>query len=108
MRSYFSDGKASTPCIWVWVWLVASEVYGVGICVSQYVVRVSDTRTGWDIDHPVKWKGLFLPSPKLDDLDIIVCDWGRHMITIRLWDSVSCSSDGAGLYDVALTEKAQD
>jgi hypothetical protein len=81
MGGYSSNGKASAPFVGVYVWLVASELYGVGICISYDVVRVPDTRTSRDIDNPVKGIGpkvLFLASPKLDDFDVIVRSWGRH------------------------------
>lgn len=82
MGGYSSNSKASAPVIGVYVWLVASELHGVGICVSYDVVRVPDTRTRRDIDNPVKGirpKVLFLASPKLDDFDVVIRSWGRHI-----------------------------
>lgn len=85
--SHSSHGVASAPVIRVDMWLVTPELHGVGLCVSQEVVRVSDTRTGWDVDDPVKGMGpkvLYLASPKLDNFDVIVSFFGRH-IKIWLW-----------------------
>jgi hypothetical protein len=82
MGGHSSNGKAPAPVIGVYVWLIASELHGVGSCVSQDVVRVPDTRTSRDIDNPMKGirlKVLFLALPKLDDFDVIVRSWARHI-----------------------------
>jgi hypothetical protein len=85
IRSHSPHGVTSAPVIGVFVWLVTPEFYGVGIRVSNEVVRVSHTRIGWDVDDPVKGMGskvLYLASPKLNDFDVIVCLLGRH---VKLW-----------------------
>lgn len=87
IRSHSSHGVASAPVIGVDVRLVTPDLHGVCLRVSQEVVRVSGTRIGWDVDDPVKRMGpkiLYLALPKLDDFDVIVRFFSRH-IQIWLW-----------------------
>jgi hypothetical protein len=81
ISSHSSHGVASAPVIGFDVWLVTPDHHGVCLRVSHEVVRISDTRIGWDVDDPVKRMGpkvLYLALPKLDDFDVIVRLFGRH------------------------------
>jgi len=88
-----ANGEAAAPSLGVLMRLVALEVCGVGVRVPDDLVCMTDTRTSWDMDHPVKRigpSGPFLTSPELDNFDVIVGSWGRH-IERWLWNLVSGS-----------------